>query len=332
MSAKIVATEIYLPELLLTNDMLARDFNRWDPEKIENKLGIKERHVALADETAADMAYKSALKLFEKYDREKIDMLIFCTQSPDYFLPTSACVLQHRLNLRTNICAFDYNLGCSGYVYGLAIAKSFINTGIASSVLLLTSETYTKHINSKDLALKTVFGDGAAATIIERSSKEQIFEFDLGTDGSGKDNLIVPNGCFRNKYDADAIEKVTTSGDTYTENNLYMNGPEIFNFSNIAVPKTIENCLAKNNVSLDQVDYFIFHQANKYMIDYLRKKIGIPKEKFYINMLNTGNTVSATIPIAYNDALKSNLIAKGDKVMFCGFGVGYSWGSVLVEV
>jgi len=332
MAAKIKAIGVYLPEFVLTNIQLANDFGRWEPEKIESKLGIKGRHISAENETAGDMAYYAALKVLADYDKGKIDMLILCTQSPDYFLPTTACVLQNRLGLKTDLCAYDFNLGCSGFVYGLAMAKSFIKTGIASSVLLLTSETYSKHIHPNDLALKTVFGDGAAATIIESSDEEHILEFVLGTDGSGKDNLIVPNGGFRHAYDPLSEEKKTDSDDIYTDNNLFMNGPEIFNFTNNAVPKAIEECLIKNKMSLDDVDYFIFHQANKYMIEYLRKKIGIPKEKFYINMLLTGNTVSSTIPIAYSDALNTGKITQGNKVLLCGFGVGYSWGAVIVEV
>ena len=332
MGSKIKTFGIYLPELVLTNEQLANDFGRWESEKIESKLGIKERHIAAKNETASDMAYHSALKAFENYDKGKIDMLILCTQSPDYFLPTTACVLQNRLGLRTDLCAYDFNLGCSGFVCGLAMAKSFINTGIASNVLLITSETYSKHIHPLDLALRTIFGDGAVATIIEGSEKEHIFEFILGTDGSGMDNLIVPNGCFRNAYIPSAEEKKTDSDDIYTDNNLFMNGPEIFNFTIEAVPIAIEQCLKKNNLSLDDIDYFIFHQANKYMIEYLRKKIGIPKEKFYSNMLLTGNTVSATIPLAYCDAVENGKIAQGNKVLLCGFGVGYSWGAVIIEV
>ncbi len=332
MGTKIKALGVYLPDTVLTNIQLENDFGRWESERIESKLGIKERHISAEKETAGDMAFFAALKVLENYDKDKIDMLILCTQSPDYFLPTTACLLQNRLGLKTDLGAYDFNLGCSGFVYGLAMAKSFIKTGIASSVLLITSESYSKHIHPYDLALKTVFGDGAVATIIESTDKEHVFEFVLGTDGSGKDNLIVKNGGFRNTYDPLAEEKKTDSDDTYTDNNLFMNGPEIFNFTNVAVPKAIKQCLIKNKISLDEIDYFIFHQANKYMIEYLRKKIGIPKEKFYVNMLLTGNTVSATIPMAYSDALNKGKIVSGNKVLLCGFGVGYSWGAVIVEV
>jgi 3-oxoacyl-[acyl-carrier-protein] synthase-3 len=212
------------------------------------------------------------------------------------------------------------------------MAKSFINSGIASNVLLITSETYSKHIHPKDLALRTIFGDAAAAIIIEKTDEEHIFEFVLGTDGKGMNNLIVPNGCLRNAHKPEAEEKISEAGDVYTDNNLFMNGPEIFNFTIEAVPLAVNKCLNKNNLTLDDIDYTIFHQANKYMIDYLRKKMGILKEKFYDNMLLTGNTVSATIPIAFSDALTNGKIVRGNKVLLCGFGVGYSWGAVVVKV
>ena len=332
MGSRIARIEKYLPDKILTNEKLAAEFGRWKPEKIEAKLGIRERHIAGENETAADMAFLAAQQILEHYDRDKIDMLLLCTQSPDYFLPTTACVLQDRLNLRREMGAFDFNLGCSGFVYGLAMAKSFINSRIAESILLLTSETYSKYINHNDLANRTVFGDGAAATIVEISPKEQILQFVLGTDGRGKTNLIVPNGCARNAYKPDAVEISNDAGDVYSDNNLFMNGPEIFNFTIDVIPTAVEQCLVKNNMKLEEIDYFIFHQANKYMIDYLRKFLGIPKEKFYSEILHTGNTVSSTIPIGYADAMEKGIIKKGHKVMLCGFGVGYSWGTVIVEV
>jgi 3-oxoacyl-[acyl-carrier-protein] synthase III len=332
MGSKIKYMGVYLPEFVLTNEQLAKEFGRWEPDKIETKLGIKERHLAAKDETAGDMAFKAASKVLSGYDKEKIDMIVLCTQSPDYFLPTTSCLLQDRLKLRTDIGAFDFNLGCSGFIYGLAMAKSFINAGIASTVLLITSETYSKYIHPGDLALKTIFGDGAVATIIESSGEEHILEFVLGTDGSGKDNLIVPNGCFRNAYDPLAEEHKTDSDDIYTDNNLFMDGPEIFNFTIDAVPVAVEKCLIKNEMSINDIDYFIFHQANKYIIGYLRKKLGISPERFYANMLLTGNTVSSTVPIAYSEALENGKILPGNKVLLCGFGVGYSWGAVVVEV
>ena len=332
MGVKITNIEYYLPEKIITNDQLAEQFPDWSSDKIEKKIGIRERHIVKEDETALDLALVAGKKILKNYDKDKIDFLLFCTQSPEYYLPSGACILQDRIKLRTNIGALDYNLGCSGFIYGLAMAKSLINSNIAKNILLITSETYTKHIHPKDKGNKTIFGDAAAATIIEKSEKEQIGEFVLGTDGSGYKNLIVPNGGLRNRYDINSQEIDDDSGSIRTDNNLYMNGPEIFNFTIKAVPKVVAETLAKNNITLDDLDYVIFHQANKYMNEYLRKKINIPEEKFYLNLLHTGNTVSATIPIAIKDALDNKLIKKGNKVLLVGFGVGYSWGGTIVII
>jgi 3-oxoacyl-[acyl-carrier-protein] synthase-3 len=332
MGTKILKIESYLPEKILTNADLANEFNRWDPEKIERKLGIRERHISSDEETAGDLALKAAEKVLQDFDRSKIDMLILCTQSPDHFFPTTACILQEKLKLSTTIGAYDYNLGCSGYIYGLAMAKSFINTGIANIVLLIMAETYSKHINSKDLANRTIFGDGAAATLIEMNIEENIFEFIFGTDGRGGNNLIVPNGCFRSRRELIINDKTNKAGDIFTDNNLQMNGPEIFNFTIDAVPLAVNQCLEKNSINLDEINYVIFHQANKFIIDYLRKKLRIPTEKFYSNILLTGNTVSVSIPLALTDSIRQGYVKPGDNVLLCGFGVGYSWGAVIIKI
>jgi len=332
MSVKIAKIEYYLPETIITNEDLEKEFPEWSSDKIEKKIGIKERHIVKEDETALDLALEAGKKILKNYDKDKINFLLFCTQSTEYYLPSGACILQDRLGLKTDIGALDYNLGCSGFVYGLAMAKSLINSNIAKNILLITSETYTKHIHPKDKSNRTIFGDAAAAVIIEKSEEEHIGEFVLGTDGSGYKNLIVPNGGVRNRYDVNAKEIDDNSGSIRTDNNLYMNGPDIFNFTIKAVPKVVAETLEKNNTILEDIDYIIFHQANKYMNDYLRKKINIPKDKFYLNLLHTGNTVSATIPIAIKDCLDNNIIKKGDKILIVGFGVGYSWGGTIVTI
>ena len=332
MGYRISKIEYYLPEKILTNKQLEKEFSEWNAEKIETKVGIRERHIVKDDETALDLGLKAAEKVLKDYDKNKLDFLLFCTQSTEYYLPSGACILQDKLGLRTDIGAFDFNLGCSGFVYGLAITKSFIQSGIANNVLLITASTYTKHIHPKDKSNKTIFGDGAAATIIESSDIEGILEFSLGTDGSGYNNLIVPNGGLKNKYDVNAEEIDDGSGSIRTKNNLYMNGPEIFNFTIMAVPIVVDQCLKKNKINLEEIDYVIFHQANKYMIEYLRKKIKIPKDKFYDNMLHTGNTVSATIPIALKNCIDENIVIKDDKVLLVGYGVGYSWGATIIKI
>ena len=332
MGSKINQISSYLPSKTLTNNELEQIFPEWDASKIEDKIGIKERHIASENETALDLGYEAANKLFDDFDKNQIDFVLFCTQSPDYFLPTTACLLQQKLGLRTDIGALDFNLGCSGFIYGLSIAKGLIHTGIAKNVLLVTSETYTKHIHPNDKANRSIFGDAAAATIISFSEEEKIFEFILGTDGSGKNNLIVPTGGLRAKQVVDEKTWIDNDGNFASDNSLFMNGPEIFNFTIDNIPSVVENTLQKNKLTIEDIDFVIFHQANKYMLEYLRKKIKIPKEKFYNNMLLTGNTVSSTIPIALKNCLEQNIISSGNKILLVGFGVGYSWGGTIVEL
>ena len=332
MGVEIGNIEYYLPEVIVTNKDLEKEFSSWNAEKIESKTGVRERHVVKENETALDLALKASEKVLRKYDKDKIDFIMLCTQSPEYYLPSGACILQNKLGLKTSIGALDYNLGCSGFIFGLALAKSLILSNIATNVLLITSETYTKYIHLKDRSNRTIFGDGAVATIIEKSEIEGIGEFVLGTDGSGYKNLVVPNGGLRNRYDANAKEIDDGSGSIRTDNNLYMNGPEVFNFTIEVVPNLVLEVLKKNKTTLEDLDYVIFHQANKYMIEYLRRKIKISEEKFYMNLLYTGNTVSATIPIAIKDCLDNNMIKRGNKILIAGFGVGYSWGGTIIEI
>lgn len=325
----IKSISYYLPETVLTNNKINQDFPEWDIEKISSKTGIQNRFVSANDEFSSDMAYKAAELLFQEYNinRESIDFLLLCTQSPDYFLPTTACILQDKLKLKTSIGALDFNLGCSGYVYGLGIAKGIISSGLAQNVLLITSETYSKFIHPKDKSNKTIFGDAAAATLI--SSSEGIFEigdFVFGTDGSGAENLIVRNGGLRYPF-KQGEDKTDDFGNVHNDNNLFMNGSEIFNFTIESVPKLINSILEKNKMILSDIDLFVFHQANQYMLNHLRKKIGINESKFYISLKNTGNTVSSTIPIALYEALKENKFENTTNVILAGFGVGYSWGA-----
>lgn len=336
MYSKIELIEYYLPETVIINEDLAALRPGWQASKIEEKVGIRQRHISAKNETALDLAEKVCEKLFENngYDRKKIDFVVLCTQSPDYFLPTSACILQSRLNLSTGIGAFDYKLGCSGYIYGLAIVNGLIQSDIASNILLVTSETYSKHIHPNDIALRSIFGDAATATIVSRCEIEGFKKFVLGTDGRDEyvNNLIVKNGGMRNPYNENAVVKIDESGNQYTDNNLYMNGPEIFNFTINTIPPLINSTLEKNDLKINDIDYFIFHQANKYMLNYLRKKMKIPEDKFHIDLSDTGNTVSSTIPIALNNCISKKIVQKGHKVLLCGFGVGYSWGATVIEI
>jgi 3-oxoacyl-[acyl-carrier-protein] synthase-3 len=319
----------YLPKFSLTNEKINQQFPEWNIDKISSKTGIEKRHISAPDEFSSDMAIKAAEKLFEehKIDRSSIDFLLFCTQSPDYFLPTTACILQDKLKLNTSCGALDFNLGCSGYVYGLSLAKGLIAGNMAKNVLLITSETYSKFIHSQDKSNKTIFGDAAAATLINsENGMFEIGDFIFGTDGSGAENLIVRNGGIRNPFEVNE-DIIDEYGNVKNNNNLYMNGSEIFNFTSESVPNLTEAILKKINKDIMDIDLFIFHQANKYMLNHLRKKIGIPVEKFYLAMENCGNTVSSTIPIALYAAIKENRVENCKNILLSGFGVGYSWAS-----
>jgi len=317
----------------LTNEELAGLYPGWTADKIFDKTGIRTRHVSADGETAGDLAEQAAKQLFSEYgiDPLSINFILLATQSPDYFLPTTACMLQSRLGIPTTAGALDFNLGCSGFVYGLAVAKGLIASGVASKILFITADTYSKYVHPMDKSARTIFGDGAAATLIGASDAENIGQFVLGTDGRGYDKLIVPAGGMRMACsDSTSAEQTDESGNIRSQNNLFMDGMEIFNFTITTVPKTVKEALEKNGVTLEGIDLFVFHQANKYMLDFLCKKCKIPAEKFYMNFADCGNTVSASIPIALARAVQDGTLKPGMKVMLVGFGVGLSWGATII--
>lgn len=327
----IKAISYYLPELVVTNSDLVNDFPDWSSEKVAKKVGVYSRHLAAEKETAGDMAEKAARNLFKEYgiNPKSIDFLLLCTQSPDYFLPSTACILQERLGIPTSAGAFDYNLGCSGCVYGMALAKGLISAGIAKNVLLLTAETYNKYLHPMDISNRSIFGDGAAACLISTNGLAKIGEFVLGTDGRGANNLIVKTGASRQKtYTGKSIED--EEGHIWNDDYLYMNGGAIFNFTLDTIPIMMEDILKKNHLERENIDYYIFHQANKFMLDTIRKVCALPKERFYNNLRETGNTVSSTILIGLKDNLDNSSIISGMKVMISGFGVGLSWGGTVL--
>lgn len=330
--AYIKAISYYLPEKIVTNEELIEEFPEWSVDKVAAKVGVNSRHLAAPDETAGDMAEKAARKLFEEYDisPSTIDFVMLCTQSPDYFLPSTACILQDRLGISTSAGAFDYNLGCSGCIYGMAMAKGLIAAGIAKNVLLLTAETYNKYLHPTDKSNRSIFGDGAAACLISTEGFAEIGEFSLGTDGSGANNLIIKSGASRQKLPT-GIFVEDEEGHIWYDDYLYMNGGAIFNFTLDAVPAMMKDILAKNDIEKDDIDYYIFHQANKFMLSTIRKVCLLPKEKFYINLSNTGNTVSSTVLIGLKECIDNGSIKKGDKVMVSGFGVGLSWGGTILK-
>jgi len=322
----------YLPEKVLHNSELAALYEGWSESKIFNKTGIASRHVAREDETALDMAEQAAKRLFteQEIDSQDIDFILFCTQSPDYKLPTSACLLQNRLGLPKTVGALDFNLGCSGFVYGLSIAKGLVTSGTAKNVLLVTAETYTKYIHPMDKSARTIFGDGAAAVIVDEAATVEIGEFSMGTDGAGGGSLILRTGGAREPIDFNAATGTDDSGNQRTRNDIYMDGPEIFNFTLEVVPTTMADVLAKNGIQKKDIDLFVFHQANAFMLNTIRKVNLIPRDKFYVDMEDTGNTVSSTIPIALYRAAHKGVLNPGMKVLIMGFGVGLSWCATIL--
>ena len=303
-------TSYYLPETVLTNERLAEIYPDWSVEKIFAKTGIAARHVVRDGESALDLAAGAAKSLFAAYglDPAAVDFLLLCTQSGEYRLPSSACLLQSRLGIPPTAGALAFDHGCSGFVYGLSLAKGLVAGGMAKNVLLVTAETYSRYIAPEDKSTRTIFGDGAAAALVDADAAAKIGAFSFGTDGSGAEKLIVRGG------------------------RLFMDGPEIFNFTLDVVPRTMEDVLAKNGLSRADVDLYVFHQANKFMLDAIRRINALPREKFYVNLEATGNTVSSTIPIALRQLEDAGRLEPGMKVMLMGFGVGLSWGATILTI
>ena len=337
LNAAISAIEYHLPREVVTSSGLAAEFPEWPVHKIEEKTGIRERHVVSGGECASDLAMAAAQKLFDsgRCSAAGIDYLLLCTQSPDYFLPTTACVLQDRLGIPLSAGALDFNLGCSGFVYGLGLAKGLIETGQARNVLLITAETYSKFIHPGDKSVRTLFGDAAAATLVSgiEGSGTGLGPFVYGTDGSGAPNLMVATGGMRNpRTPESALAIADQGGNVRSRDNLFMDGAALFNFALRAVPPLVCDLLGRAGITLEEVDLFVFHQANHHMMEHLRKKVGVPREKFVVALENFGNTVSSTIPIALKEGQAQGRVKPGDLIMLVGFGVGYSWGATLARI
>ena len=334
--AAISNFSVYLPKRTRTNQEISEQFPEWDVEKIANKTGIESRHISAENELSSDMAVSVGKKFFQEHaiTRDEIDFLIICTQSPDYNFPNTACIVQDALGLSKNTGGLDFVQGCSGYIYGLALASSLVDSGIAKNILLITSETITKFINDQDKGNLTLFGDAASATLVSstNSTKSGVPKhFVLGTDGSGGKNIIMHRGAMRNPDFMDGEVSKDQYGNVFDKNYLYMDGPEVFKFTLFTVPKLINDVLSKSSLSNDDVDLYIFHQANGFMLEQLRKALRIPKEKFHFCLRTTGNTVASSIPIAIQDAQEKGLIKKGNKILLAAFGTGYSWGACIVE-
>ena len=320
--AAIGPIAIHFPERVETNAHLQAEFPAWDVPLIYEKTGIAARHIAAPGECASDLAVTAANKLFHDFsiDPQSIDFVLLCTQTPDYPLPTTACLLQSRLGLRTNVGALDFNLGCSGFVYGLSLADGLIRGGCAKRVLLITAETYSKYIHPSDRSLRTIFGDAAAATLIEAAPEPTLSAFQFGTDGTGADTLLVAKGGAR--LAADAIKPRHRHR---WESELYMDGPSLINFTVAAVPQLVQNILAAANLRKDEIDLFLLHQATRKMLDLLREALELTPERMPIVLENCGNTVSSTLPILIDELRRDKSLRPAMNNILVGFGVGWSW-------
>jgi 3-oxoacyl-[acyl-carrier-protein] synthase-3 len=318
---------------MVTNYELQAENPAWDMGRIGQKTGIECRRIAADGETAADLAFAAAERLFANSTvrRDEIDYLLFCTQSPDYVLPASACILQDRLRLSVSCGAIDFNQGCSGYVYGLQLANALVSSGTARNVLLLTGETYSKYIHPQDRSVRVLFGDAATATVISAEKRgARIVATEVGTDGSGRNNLIVPIGGARQRSSAEPPRELCDeNGSIRSAANLFMDGHELFLFSLKRVPDLVKRLLAKTALTADEIDTYVFHQANAFMNEHLRVKMHIPKEKAPLSMVDVGNTVSNTIPLTLSRIAMQ--LSPGKRVVLVGFGVGYSWGACMLE-
>jgi len=333
MSLIIKSIEYYLPETIVTNEDLQKENPDWNLEKVTERSGVFQRHISGENETAYDLSVKACDQLFQTNDKNDIDGIIYCTQSPDYIMPSNSFILHNYLNLGNGVFAYDFNHACTGYIYCLAMANAFIKAGMAKEILLVNADTYSKYINPKDRSTRVLFGDGAAVTIVKESNeKKGIIDIDLGSSGSGYNKFWIPAGGLRlPKSDSTSLEVENDRGNIRTQNDIEMDGFGVWSFINSVAPKQVDRLLKRNNVEKTDVDQFIFHQASKMTLESIMRLMKLNEEQVFINIQNIGNTVSASIPIALKDAIDQDKIDIGSTLILSGFGVGLSYGAILME-
>ena len=329
----IKSIEYYLPDTIITNDDLQKENPDWNLDKVAEKSGVYQRHIAGENETAFDLSVKACDKLFQTNDKSKIDGIIYCTQSTDFIMPPNSFLLHKYLDLKEGVFAFDFNHACTGYIYCLAMANAFVRAGMAKQILLVTADTYSKYINRKDRSTRVLFGDAAAVTIVKESNeKKGIIDIELGTSGSGYNKFWIPAGGLRlPKSESTSVVKEDDRGNKRTQNDIEMDGFGVWSFINTVAPKQINKLLNQNKIEKTDVDQFIFHQASQMTLESIMKILKLDEEKVFINICNIGNTVSASIPIALKDAVDQEKIDRGSTLILSGFGVGLSYGSILME-
>jgi 3-oxoacyl-[acyl-carrier-protein] synthase III len=326
----------HLPERVVTNDDLGAQNPSWDMDLVGRKTGVLSRRIARDDETALDLGLSACHALFDKAPeaRDAIDAILFCTQEGDYVMPPNACLLHNELGLPDGVFASDFNLACSGFTYGLALAQGLIYAGTATNVLLVTAHTYSKYIHPKDRSAMVLFGDGAAATWIAASDGDEgLLDFDCGTSGKGWNQFWVPAGGARTPRSEKTREQPNAEdGDFRTAEHIHMDGMGVLAFVNSKVPPSVNRVLTRNSLAVDDIKLFVFHQASALALDTLERRLKIPSEKLVRTLEHSGNLVSASIPVALDEAQSRGDLESGDLVLLSGFGVGLSWATALVRI
>jgi len=316
----------YLPSDIIDNEYFANiaKSDEYTTQEIYKKSGIQTRHKASDNELTSDLAAKAALNLSKEYDIDlsDIDTLLLCTQSPEYLQPATVYQLHHKLNLPKNINALEINIACSGYIHGLLIAKSLILSKSAKKVLLCTADLCFKMFEHSDMAQRILFGDGASATIIEQSNVNKIGQIICGTDGSGFFSMYKKYGGYANSFNAQSQSQMT----------LLMNGPEVFLFTLREVPNLVRQTLKTNNLNNDDIDFFVFHQANLLILEAITKSLKLERSKVIFDIENIGNTSSSSAPIALKRAIENGTIKPGHKVLIAGFGIGLAWSATIIDI
>ncbi len=314
-------------------DDLAQIFGLDDAKKIEAVTGVSTRHIADIGICTSDLCVAAAERLLTElaWERNSVDALIFISQTPDYLVPATSCVIHGRLGLAKTCATFDVTLGCSGYVYGLWLASVLLASGGCERTLILVGDTITRNASPRDRSVAPLFGDAGTATALDRDSSAPSSVFTLGTDGTGYDKLIVPASGFRHRRNEETgIRRERENGNIRSDEDLYMDGAEIFSFTLREVPPLIETSLQQAGWLVDDVDAFVFHQANEFMLKHLSKKMKLPADKVVLTLKDYGNTSSASIPLSISHALRDDLTHNTRNLVIAGFGVGMSWAAAAI--
>lgn len=319
---RIAGVSTCVPARKVDNAELGAQFGETEVRKVIAMAGVQSRHVADDSITSADLCFEAAVNLLDKlgWERDSIDALILVTQTPDYFLPSSACMVHKWLGLKTDCAAFDVGLGCSGYPYGLYLASTMLRAGGHQRILMLHGETPSRFVNEADHATRLLFGDAGSATALELDETAEPSWFSLHTDGRGYAGLIIPGGAFRDRNPANPRDR-----------GLTMDGGAIFNFTVKRVPEVIQSILGFASLSIDDIDLYLFHQSNRFIMKHIAKKCGLPENKVPLTLEQFGNSGGPSVAVTLTQTL-TEARDQSQRAMLLGYGVGLSWAAAIVSV